>query len=219
MAEKIKLVEKIELWAIEDLKPYDKNPKTHPPEQIEKIKQSIISFGFNDPIGVHKKFGIVAGHGRLAAARELDMQQVPVVVLEHLTVHQAKAFLIADNKANEGAPWDYKLLAEVMKELAAAEVDLGNTGFDEKEIANLLQGMNVQFDQDTGASESGNMRNPAKRFIIGVNNFLIICTDDKENETVKAFCDFMEENPTLKIEVDKKIKDGVLKTIHEILPS
>ncbi len=88
----------IEIWPIGRLVPYAKNARTHSPEQIAQIAASIVEFGFNAPILVDSNAGIVAGHGRLLAARKLELEEVPVVVLDHLTDTQRRAYIIADNK-------------------------------------------------------------------------------------------------------------------------
>src|SRR5271154_453190 len=108
----------IEMWLVEKLIPWAKNPRTHSDAQIGQIAASIAEFGFNNPILVDTKAGIIAGHGRLLAARKLGLTEVPVIVLDHLTEAQKRAYVIADNKLAENAGWDETLLAA---ELAALE--------------------------------------------------------------------------------------------------
>src|SRR6201996_3507349 len=96
----------IERWQIDKLIPYARNPRTHSDAQVAQIAASIAEFGFNAPILVDSNAGIVAGHGRLLAARKLGLPEVPVVVLDHLTETQRRAYIIADNKLSENAGWD-----------------------------------------------------------------------------------------------------------------
>lgn len=129
---------RIEIWPIEKLIPYERNARTHSPEQVQQIAASIVEFGFTNPILVDGEQGIVAGHGRLEAARDLGLNEVPVVVLQHLTAKQKKAYIIADNKLALNAGWDMSLLREEMVGLNLADFDLSLIGFDEKEIDSLL---------------------------------------------------------------------------------
>src|SRR5437879_13722234 len=99
----------IEIWPIDRLKPYSQNPRTHSDRQVDQIAASIVEFGFNNPILVDTKAGIIAGHGRLFAARKLQLKEVPVIILDHLTEAQKRAYIIADNKLAENAGWDEEM--------------------------------------------------------------------------------------------------------------
>jgi ParB-like chromosome segregation protein Spo0J len=88
----------IEHWPLDRLIPYARNPRTHNERQVAQIAASITEFGFNNPILVDSKDGIIAGHGRLLAARKLRLSQVPVIVLDHLSEAQKRAYVIADNR-------------------------------------------------------------------------------------------------------------------------
>jgi DNA modification methylase len=134
------MAERIELWPLDRLVPYARNPRTHSDEQIEQIAASIVEFGWTNPVLVDSDAGILAGHGRLAAAKRLGLEQVPVVVLDHLTPAQRRAYIIADNKLALNAGWDEELLR---LELAALEQDgfgLDVIGFSDEELAELLAG-------------------------------------------------------------------------------
>ena len=122
---------------ITDLAGYSRNARTHDAEQVQQIAASIREFGFNNPILVDNDSTIVAGHGRLAAARQLGMDQVPCIVLGHLTDTQRRAYVIADNKIALNAGWDKQLLALEMGELRP-HIDLALLGFMEKEVLELL---------------------------------------------------------------------------------
>jgi len=101
-----------------ELKPDPANPRRHSKKQIKQIAKSIRVFGFNVPILVDRDGHVIAGHGRLLACRELGIDEVPTLCLEHLTPAQARAFRIADNKLTENATWDDRLLAEQLRAVA-----------------------------------------------------------------------------------------------------
>ena len=124
--------------AVDKLIPYAKNARTHSDEQVAQIAGSIKEFGFNNPILVDKDNSVIAGHGRLMAARKLGMDKVPVVQLEHMTEAQRKAYVLADNKLALNAGWDSVMLSVELKELEELGFDLDIIGFDTKEINKLL---------------------------------------------------------------------------------
>src|SRR6266481_3299264 len=99
------MAQRIELWSIEKLVPNAKNPRTHSDAQVAQIAGSITAFGFNAPILIDSNGGVIAGHGRLLAARQLRLDEVPVVVLDHLSEMQKRAYIIADNRLAENAGW------------------------------------------------------------------------------------------------------------------
>ena len=128
----------IEYRAIDALLPYARNPRTHSPAQIAKIAASIVEFGWTQPILVDGDNGIIAGHGRLAAARKLELVEVPVIELGHLSPAQKRAYVIADNRLALDAGWDDELLALELVELSEAGYDLQLTGFEDDELAKML---------------------------------------------------------------------------------
>jgi len=130
----------IDYRPIESLIPYARNARTHSDEQIAQIAASIREFGFNNPVLVDGHRGVIAGHGRLLAARKLEMTEVPVIELAHLSETQKRAFILAENKLAERAGWDGELLSLELADLQAAGFDLELTGFDDTEIASLLGG-------------------------------------------------------------------------------
>jgi DNA modification methylase len=130
----------IERWALNQLVPYARNPRTHSEAQIAQIAASMVEFGFTNPILVDKEAVIVAGHGRLAAARKLGLDVVPVIVLDHLTPTQRRALVIADNRIAESAGWDDAMLQVELMALKEESFDLSLTGFDPDELADLLAG-------------------------------------------------------------------------------
>src|ERR1700676_1178897 len=134
------MVKRIEIWTIDKLIPFARNPRTHSEAQIAQIAGSIAEFGFNNPILVDTKGGIIAGHGRLLAARELQLTEVPVIVLDHLTDAQKRAYVIADNQLALNAGWDEAMLAAELTALQQEDFNLGLIGFEDEELARLLAG-------------------------------------------------------------------------------
>ena len=128
---------KIEWLSVETLIPYAKNARTHSDEQVAQIAGSIKEFGFNNPVLVDKDNSIIAGHGRLMAARKLGMDKVPVVQLEHMTEAQRKAYVLADNRIALNSGWDTSMLTLELQELKD-DIDLSLLGFDADELEALL---------------------------------------------------------------------------------
>src|SRR2546421_2910448 len=110
----------IELWPIDKLVPFARNPRTHSDAQVAQIAGSIAAFGFNAPIAVDSRGGVLAGHGRLLAARQLGLETVPVLVLDHLSEIQKRAYIIADNRIAESGGYDDELLRSELAELKDA---------------------------------------------------------------------------------------------------
>lgn len=136
----MKLPDKLELRNVGELVPYERNSRTHSKEQVAQIAASIAEFGWTNPIIIDAAGDIIAGHGRLEAAKLLGMQKVPCVVIDHLTDAQRKALVIADNKLALNANWDFKILTDELMELDHLNYDMQLTGFSEKELDLLLGG-------------------------------------------------------------------------------
>src|SRR5579872_6245418 len=132
------MVQHIELRRIEELVPYEKNPRTHSARQVDQIKASMKEFGFVVPILIDSKAGIVAGHGRLLAARKLGLTHVPVIVLDHLSEAQKRAYLLADNQLALNAGWDEDLLRVELEELKALDINIDLIGFDPGDLDRML---------------------------------------------------------------------------------
>jgi hypothetical protein len=130
----------IERWPLERLTPYDRNARTHSPEQVAKLAASIAEFGFVNPILVDRRTGtIIAGHGRLMAAQQLGLAEAPVIVLDHLSDAQRRAYVLADNRLAEDAGWNVEILARELSDLQAEHADLlGKIGFNDEELAAYL---------------------------------------------------------------------------------
>jgi DNA modification methylase len=140
MAEKSRGASRIERIGVETLLPYAKNSRTHSDEQVAQIAASIKEFGFNNPILIDKENTIIAGHGRLLAARRAGMVDVPCIRLDHLTETQRKAYVIADNRLALNAGWDNEMLTIELNELLADDFALDILGFDQNELDALLGG-------------------------------------------------------------------------------
>lgn len=128
----------IEHLPIDALVPYARNSRTHSPEQIRQICDSIQRFGFYNPIHIDQSGGLIAGHGRVMAARELGMHRVPCIRHTHLSDDEKRALVIADNKLALNAGWDDAILAAELRDLAAHNFDLDLIGFSDDELADLL---------------------------------------------------------------------------------
>jgi len=149
------MANRVEMWALGRLIPYDKNSRTHTEEQISQIGASILKFGFTQPILVDEANGdILAGHARLRAAYKLGLTEVPVIPLGHLTEAEKRAYIIADNKLAENAGWDEKLLREELKDLLADDFDVLVTGFSESELEDLLEASGDAVDGETDPDEA-----------------------------------------------------------------
>lgn len=125
---------KIERIAVEALLPYAKNSRTHSDEQVAQIAASIKEFGFNNPILIDKENTVIAGHGRLLAARRLGIKEIPCIQLSHLSENQRRAYIIADNKLALNAGWDSELLALEIEDLEGLGFDIDLLGFDPSEL-------------------------------------------------------------------------------------
>ena len=122
---------------LESLIPYARNARTHSEAQVAQIAASIREFGFTNPILVDGENGIIAGHGRVLAARKLGMATVPVIELAGMSEAERRAYILADNRLAENAGWDRELLGLELGDLASLGFDLSLTGFGEDEIASL----------------------------------------------------------------------------------
>lgn len=176
---------KITYLPLDKLLPYARNSRTHSDEQVAQIAGSIKEFGFTNPVLVDSDGGIIAGHGRVMAARKLGMDKVPTICLGHLTETQRRAYVIADNKLALNAGWDDALLRVEFAALQDADFDLSKMGFSGKEIADLL-GVEDDSgdDNDEPSDESKNL-------------LLIECQGERELE--KLFEEMQERGFTCKV--------------------
>jgi ParB-like chromosome segregation protein Spo0J len=158
-------------YPLQDLIPYARNSRTHSDEQVTQIASSIKEFGFTNPVLIDSDGGIIAGHGRVMAAKKLKMESVPVIVLSHLTEAQRRAYVIADNKLALNAGWDDEMLRVEFQELQDLGFDVELTGFSVQEMANL-------FDQQEHEKELVEQR------YAEVFQIIIECDDEQEQERV-----------------------------------
>jgi DNA modification methylase len=148
-----RLPDAVEHWPLDRLSPYARNARTHDDDQVAQIAASIVEFGWTNPILVDAEGGIVAGHGRLLAARKLGLDTVPVVVLDHLTPGQRRAYVIADNKLALNAGWNEELLASELHALNGEGFELALTGFSETELDALMAPLGEEADAGDGGGE------------------------------------------------------------------
>lgn len=134
----MKTTSEMKLVPISKLVPYVNNARTHSPDQINKLRSSLREFGFINPIIIDRDYGVIAGHGRILAAKEEGITEVPCVFADHLTEAQKKAYIIADNRMAMDAGWDEELLRVEIEALQAENFDPLLTGFDEKELSKLF---------------------------------------------------------------------------------
>lgn len=173
---------KIEMIETGDLIPYAQNSRTHSREQVTQIASSIEEFGFTNPVLIDENNGIIAGHGRVLAAKELEIEKVPCLKLAHLTAAQKKAYVIADNKIALNAGWDEKLLKEQIESLQEEEYDIDVIGFSEFEIDDLLKAEEIVEEADEILHEQSLQLEPAQEYV------LIMAKDQNEwDEMVEFF--------------------------------
>ena len=138
------MTQKIAMIAPQDLRPWAKNARTHSKKQIRQIAASIRTFGFTNPVLIDQANTILAGHGRVQAAKDIGMGEVPCIRIEHMTEAEKRAYVIADNKLALNAGWDEDLLAEELKRLLATETlgfDIGVIGFEVAEMDAIVEGL------------------------------------------------------------------------------
>jgi DNA modification methylase len=176
----VALADRIELWPIDRLRPYERNPRTHSDEQVDQIAASMVEFGWTNPVLVDEQGGILAGHGRLLAARKLGLAEVPVIRFEHLSEAQKRAYLIADNQLALQAGWSEELLAQELAWLRDERFDLDLVGFDASELERLLALADGEPDSDRAEDEvpeppDDPVSKPGDLWILG--NHRLLCGD------------------------------------------
>lgn len=174
----------MQLVATDKLIPYVNNARTHSAEQINKLRASLREFGFINPVIIDREFNVIAGHGRIAAAKAEGIDEVPCVFADHLTEAQKKAYILADNRMALDAGWDEEMLKVEIEALQAEDIDISLTGFDEKELATL-------FDTDTEAQDDdfdvdAELEKPCvtqSGDIWHIGKHTVICGDSTDPET------------------------------------
>lgn len=140
---------------IAEVKPRERNPRKHPPEQIESLAKSIREFGFTAPVLIEADGTLIAGHGRVEAAKKAGLERVPCLRVGHLTSAQVRAYVIADNRLGLDATWDESMLASELHELGAEGFDLGLTGFSSEEFSELVASINGEKEPQYTAKIKG----------------------------------------------------------------
>lgn len=168
-------MEKIE---ISKLVPYARNSRVHDPKQVRAIARSIKAFGFNNPVLIDEGNVVIAGHGRLEAAKQLGLKEVPVVRLTHLSEREKKAYVIADNRLAERASWDEKLLKLELQELSVdVDFDLALTGFETPETDLLLYGVSKSSLAEVFCESPNIPKRVQLGDVWGLGRHKIICSD------------------------------------------
>lgn len=176
----------MQLVNINKLIPYANNARTHSPEQINKLRSSLREFGFINPIIIDRDYNIIAGHGRVMAAREENLKEVPCVFADHLTEAQKKAYIIADNRMALDAGWDEEMLRVELESLNDQAFDLSFTGFDQDELEKLFRDENQEkvteddFDVDEELSKPA-ITHEGDLWTIGRHRLL--CGDSTQKES------------------------------------
>src|ERR1035441_3352453 len=192
------MAERIEHRKLADLTPYPRNPRHHSDAQIAQIAGSIAQFGFNAPILIDSSDLIIAGHRRYLASLKLGLDTVPVVVLDHLSETEKRAYLLADNKLAELSSFDDDLLRQELAGLRDADIDLGALGFDDDELAVLL----ANADDGSEAGEDAEEEIPEAPAepvthagdIWTVSGHKIICCDCRDRDVVQRLFDGARAN-------------------------
>ena len=187
----------MQLVPISKLVPYVNNARTHSPEQVMKLRSSLREFGFINPIIIDRDYGIIAGHGRLLAAKEEDITEVPCVFVDYLTEAQKKAYILADNRMAMDAGWDEELLRVEIEALQGEAFDVSLTGFDEKELADLFKDGSDSDAEDDDYDLSAALDKAAfveRGDIWTVGRHRLMCGDATSAEDVAALMDGRKAN-------------------------
>ena len=191
-----KTTTEMQLISVEKLVPYVNNARTHSAEQILKLRSSLREFGFVNPIIIDREFNVIAGHGRLMAAKEEGIEEVPCVFVDYLTDAQKKAYILADNRMAMDAGWDDELLKIEMEELQNLGYDLEFTGFDEKELADLFGVDDKEVKEDefdlTAALEKASFVERGDVWFVGKHK--LMCGDATSSEDVAKLMEDKKAN-------------------------
>lgn len=180
------MAKRLEMWPIDRLVPYARNARTHSALQLAQLRASIAEYGFTNPILVDGKDGVIAGHGRLEAAKDMGLTHVPVVVLDHLTPEQRRQYVIADNKLALNAGWDEDLLQQELMAMSAMDFDMSLLGFSEQELETLLG--NDDLDDGVDATDGKDQLEDADtQVVVGSYRFPL------ERETYMSWRDAIRE--------------------------
>ena len=186
----------MQLVPIGKLVPYVNNARTHSKEQITKLRSSLREFGFVNPVIIDREFNVIAGHGRILAAKEENIEQVPCVFVDYLTEAQKKAYILADNRFALDAGWDEDMLRVEMEALQGMDFDISLTGFDEAEIADLFAADDNEAQEDDFDEDAALQAEPFVKtgdlWLLGKHRLL--CADSTKPEDVKLLMDGKKAN-------------------------
>lgn len=182
--------ERFEKVNIDKLVPYVRNARTHSKEQILQLRSSLREFGFVNPVIVDKDYNVIAGHGRILAAKEEGISEVPCVFVEHLTEAQKRAYIIADNRLALNAGWDAEMLAVEIADLQVAAFDLSLLGFDDAELNKLMGNIedvkDDDFDVDSELQKPA-VSKPGDLWLLGRHR--LVCGDSTKPDTFTLLMD------------------------------
>lgn len=190
----------MEMVSINKLIPYVNNARTHSAEQVNKLRSSLREFGFVNPVIVDKDYGIIAGHGRVLAAKEEGIDEVPCVLVDYLTEAQKKAYIIADNRFAQDSGWDEELLRIEIESLQGEDFDISLTGFETDEIADLFKEGNDKEVQDDDYDLSAALEKAAfveKGDVWTVGRHRLMCGDATSADDVSKLMDGRKANLVL----------------------
>ena len=192
-----KTTTEMQLVPLGKLVPYINNARTHSPEQLTKLRSSLREFGFINPVIIDRDYNIIAGHGRVLAAKEEGIMEVPCVFVDYLTEAQKKAYILADNRMALDAGWDEELLRIEIESLQGEDFDVSLTGFEEQELADLfaIEGDKAAKDDDfdlSAALEKASFIERGDLWIVGRHR--LVCGDATQAEDVAKLMDGKKAN-------------------------
>lgn len=190
-----KTTTEMQLVDIHKLIPYVNNARTHNVQQINKLRSSLREFGFINPVIIDRDFNVIAGHGRIMAAKEEDINEVPCVFVDYLTEAQKKAYILADNRMAMDAGWDEELLKVEIEALQAEDFDLSLTGFDESELSGFFDTADDAKDDDFDVDaelEKPPVTKSGDLWLLG--NHRLLCGDSTKAETYEMLMNGKKAN-------------------------
>ena len=193
-----KTTTEMQLVPIAKLVPYQNNARTHSPAQIQKLRSSLREFGFINPVLIDRNFGVIAGHGRIEAARAENITEVPCVFVDHLTEAQKKAYILADNRMALDAGWDEEMLKIELSGLQEMGYDLELTGFDATELSDFFGGADEAKEDDFDVDAE--LQKPAfskAGDVWKLGRHTLICGDSTKQETYNTILGDIKVNLVL----------------------
>lgn len=190
-----KTTTEMQLVDINKLIPYVNNARTHNAQQINKLRSSLREFGFINPVIIDRDFNVIAGHGRIMAAKEEGINEVPCVFVDYLTEAQKKAYILADNRMAMDAGWDEELLKVEIEALQADDFDISLTGFDESELAGFFDTADDAKDDDFDVDaelEKPSITKSGDLWLLG--NHRLLCGDSTKEESYTLLMDGKKAN-------------------------